>query len=162
MTTVVNQGVGISGKYLTFILGDEGYGIPVMKVKEIIRLKDTTTIPKMPDHVLGVINLRGKIVPVFDLRIKFGIPSHENSERTCVIVAQVLEIESGERKMVGLVVDSVEEVIMINNDQIAPSPDFGQNINTEYILGIGKVGDRVRMLVDIDRIVGDEKTELSN
>ena len=153
---MVNQNVGLSGKYLTFILGDEGYGIPVMKVKEIIRLKDTTAIPKMPNHVLGVINLRGKIVPVFDLRIKFGIPSPENSERTCVIVTQVLDGETGERKMVGLVVDSVEEVILIQQEQIAPAPDFGQNINTEYILGIGKVGERVRMLVDIDRIIGDE------
>lgn len=154
--TISHAGTQLDGKYLTFILGDEGYGIPVLKVREIIRLRETTSLPKMPPHVLGVINMRGKIVPVFDLRIRFGLENTNQNSRTCVIVTQIRQQNESEIKLVGLVVDSVEEVIYISNDQIDPPPDFGENIELNYIQGIGKLGDNVRMLLDIDKIILEE------
>ncbi|MCD8534424.1 MAG: chemotaxis protein CheW [Verrucomicrobia bacterium] len=150
---IIHGASQLDGKYLTFILGGEGYGIPVLKVREIIRLRETTALPKMPPHIIGVINLRGKIVPVFDLRIRFGLYESGQDERTCVIVTQIKTNQSGEIKLIGLVVDSVEEVIHISNDQIDPPPDFGSNIEISYIQGIGKIGNNVRMLLDLDRII---------
>ncbi len=146
------------GKYLTFVLGGESYGIPVLKVREIIRHIEVTAVPQMPDYVKGVTNLRGKIIPVVDLRIKFGLASTETTERTCIVVVQVGSAATSKIQM-GLVVDAVEEVANIAAGEIEPTPDFGTTLNTEYILGMAKVKGTVKSLLDIDQVVGVGETE---
>jgi purine-binding chemotaxis protein CheW len=140
-----------TGKYLTILIAGEAYGIAVLKVREIIRLQRITPIPQVPDYVRGVINLRGRVIPVIDLRTRFGASS-EFAERTCIVVVQVLTADRTVIQM-GLVVDSVEEVVNLTADQIAPTPDFGVRIDTAYILGMAKVGEQVKTLLDIDRVV---------
>ena len=142
-----------AGKYLTFALNRESYGIDVLKVREIIRLTTITVVPQMPAHIRGVINLRGKIIPVMDLRMRFEFPSAANTEQTCIIVAQV-KFTDGKLTQMGLVVDGVEEVINIAESDIEETPDFGGQICTDYIIGIAKVKGAVKTLLDIDGIVG--------
>lgn len=141
-----------TGKYLTFTLGHESYGIAVLKVREIIRVPDITAVPQMPDHVKGVINLRGKVIPVADLRVKFQLSDIQDTERTCIVVVQV-KLASGAQPLIGLIVDSVEEVANIPSTDIEPTPDFGANLETDYILGMAKVKGTVKTLLDIDRVV---------
>jgi purine-binding chemotaxis protein CheW len=140
-----------AGKYLTFALGDEEYGLPVLKVREIIKVMDITKVPQVPDHVLGVINLRGKVIPVIDLRRKFGLPFQEHTEKTCIIVADI-ELSSA-KVMMGVVVDSVSEVLNVNAGEIDDTPDFG---TTDYTLGLAKVKGTVKILLDIDRVLGSD------
>lgn len=142
----------LSGKYLTFNLQAESYGIDVLKVREIIRLITITPVPQMPAHVRGVINLRGKIIPVMDLRMRFEFAA-ANTEQTCIIVAQV-RLPDGKVTQMGLVVDGVEEVINIAESDIEETPNFGGQICTDYIIGIAKVKGVVKALLDIDGIVG--------
>jgi len=142
----------LGGKYLTFNLQAESYGIDVLKVREIIRLTSITTVPRMPPHVLGVINLRGKIIPVMDLRIRFDFPGAK-TEQTCIVVVQV-KLPDGRGTQMGLVVDGVEEVINLNSQDIEEPPNFGGQICTDYIIGIAKVKGQVKTLLDIDGIVG--------
>lgn len=142
----------LAGKHLTFILGQECYGLPVLKVREIIRLCEITPVPQMPDYIKGVLNLRGKIIPVADLRIKFRLASHKNTELTCIVVVQV-SLPDKSSTLMGLIVDAVEEVISINAGDIEPTPDFGAALETDYILGMAKVKGTVKTLLDIDRIV---------
>ena len=142
----------LSGKYLTFTLGSEEYGLPVLKVREIIKMLDITHVPQVPAHVKGVINLRGKVIPVVDLRLKFGFPEHDYTERTCVIVVEVA-LPSG-RVMMGIVVDAVSEVLNIIADDIEPTPDFGERVETDYMKGIAKIRGRVKILLDLDRVLG--------
>ena len=144
-----------SGKYLTFTLGDESYGIGVLKVREIIRVPDITAVPQMPDYVKGVVNLRGKVIPVADLRVKFRLSNIKNTERTCVVVVQV-QLPSGSKPLIGLIVDAVEEVVNIPSTDIEPTPDFGTALDTHYILGMAKVKGSVKTLLDLDRVVAAE------
>jgi purine-binding chemotaxis protein CheW len=143
----------LNGKYLTFNLQAESYGIDVLKVREIIRLTTITAVPQMPPHIRGVINLRGKIIPVMDLRVRFEFASASNTEQTCIIVVQV-KLPDGKTTQMGLVVDGVEEVINISDNDIEETPNFGGQICTDYIIGIAKVKGLVKTLLDIDGIVG--------
>jgi purine-binding chemotaxis protein CheW len=141
----------LSGKYLTFTLHQESYGIDVLKVREIIRLTNITAVPQMPEYVKGVINLRGKIIPVMDLRLRFAFSDIQNTEQTCIIVAQV-KLPDGKLTQMGLIVDGVEEVLNIAGADIEETPDFGAQIDTNYILGMAKVKGVVKTLLDIDRV----------
>ena len=146
-------------KLLTFSLGSEGYGVSILKVKEIIGMMEITPVPKTPDFIKGVINLRGKIIPVMDLRIKFGMEEKEYNERTCIIVAEV-DIK-GAQKLLGVVVDMVSEVVTVSDDQIEPPPEYGTAIEHNSILGIGKIKDRVVIILDIDEVfVCDEVVKM--
>lgn len=146
------------GKYLTFSMGTEEYGIGILKVKEIIGLMPITPVPRTPNYVKGVINLRGKVIPVIDLRLRFGMPQVEDTERTCIIVVDVLA-DAGELQM-GIVVDSVSEVLNIKSDEIEPTPSFGTHLETEYILGMAKMDAGVKILLDIDRVLSQQETEI--
>jgi purine-binding chemotaxis protein CheW len=143
----------LAGKYLTFTLQNESYGIDVLKVREIIRLTTITTVPQMPSYVRGVINLRGKIIPVIDLRVRFGFDDVKNTDQTCIIVVQV-KLPDGKNTHMGLIVDGVEEVINLATADIEDTPDFGGKISTHYILGMAKVKGVVKTLLDIDGALG--------
>lgn len=146
-----------AGKYLTVVLENEAYGVAVLKVREIIRLQKITPVPQMPEFVKGVINLRGRVIPVIDLRLKFGLRA-EIAERTCIVVVQV-KIPAGTLVQMGLIVDSVEEVVTLAANEIEPTPDFGTRIDTSYLLGMAKVKGVVKTLLDIDRVVAPETVE---
>jgi purine-binding chemotaxis protein CheW len=141
----------LAGRYLTIALGNESYGIAVLKVREIIRLQKITPVPQMPPSIKGVINLRGRVIPVVDLRIKFGFTAVDD-ERTCIVVVQIMPA-TGIPLSLGIVVDRVEEVLNLTGDQIAPTPEFGASIDTSYILGMAKAKGDVQTLLDIDRVV---------
>ena len=147
------------GKYLTFELGGEEYGLEILKVKEIIGIMNITSVPQTPDYVKGVINLRGKVLPVIDLRLKFSMEPLEYSERTCIIMVDITGI-SGKKVMVGIVVDSVSEVLNIKGDEIEDTPSFGNRLNTEYIMGMAKVKGGVKILLDIDRVLNAEELNI--
>ncbi|MDY6838991.1 MAG: chemotaxis protein CheW [Thermodesulfobacteriota bacterium] len=138
------------GKYLTFALDNEEYGIGILKIREIIGMMPVTPIPQAPDYVKGVINLRGKVIPVVDLRVKFGMESVHYTERTCIIVAEI-DGKAG-NVVIGAVVDSVSEVLNINGDDIEDTPTFGATLKTDYILGMAKRDDNVTILVDMHRV----------
>lgn len=142
------------GKYLTFNLANEEYGIGILKVKEIIGIMPITTVPQTPEFVKGVINLRGKVIPVLDLRRRFGMESMNYTERTCIIVVEIAG-KTG-NVMIGVVVDSVSEVLNIKADVIEETPAFGTRVNTDYILGMAKIGKGIKILLDIDRVLGAE------
>ncbi|MCC6233734.1 MAG: purine-binding chemotaxis protein CheW [Verrucomicrobiales bacterium] len=144
-----------AGKYLTFVLGRESYGIEVLKIREIIRFTDITAVPQMPGHVKGVINLRGKIIPVIDLRAKFGLATTEATERTCIVVVQV-SFAAGTNAQMGLIVDAVEEVAFIAQADIEETPDFGGAFDTECLMGMAKIKGVVKTLLDINRVVAGE------
>ena len=146
--TITNVG----GRFLTFVLDGEEYGAEILKVREILGLMDITPVPQTPAFVAGVINLRGKVIPVIDLRSRFKMASAEATEETCVIVVDTTW-KDGEAVMMGVVVDTVCEVVDIDSSQIDPPPAFGQDISTDYILGMGKVGEKVKILLDIDKVV---------
>ena len=143
------------GKYLTFALAQEEYGLEILKVREIIGIMDITAVPQTPEHVKGVINLRGQVIPVVDLRAKFGMETTEKTDQTCIIV---VEISQGSRKFsTGIVVDHVQEVLDIAGENIEGAPQFGSSVNTDFILGMGKVGDSVKILLDINKVLaGDD------
>lgn len=147
----------LAGKYLTVVLDNEAYGIAVLKVREIIRMQKITPVPQMPAFVKGVINLRGRVIPVVDLRVKFGLKA-EFAERTCIVVVQV-RLPSEQIVQMGLIVDSVEEVVTLANEEIEPTPDFGTKIDTTYLLGMAKVKGQVKTLLDIDRVVAPETVQ---
>lgn len=146
-----------TGKYLTFTLADEEYGIGILKVKEIIGMMPVTSVPRTPDYVKGVINLRGKVIPVVDLRLKFDMESIPYSERTCIIV---VEINSNDITVqIGIVVDTVSEVLNIKNEEIEKTPTFGARLNTEYILGMAKIEGGVKILLNIDQVLSNVEIE---
>ncbi len=145
----------LEGKYLTFSLADEEYGIGILKIKEIIGMMPITTVPHTPHHVKGVINLRGKVIPVVDLRLRFGMPALAYSERTCIIVVE-MEGSSG-TILIGNVVDAVSEVLNIKNEEIDAPPRFGSKLSTDTILGMAKVEKDVKILLDIDKVLNVEK-----
>ena len=143
------------GKYLTFTLAEEEYGISILKVKEIIGMMPITTVPQTPEFVKGVINLRGKVIPVLDLRTRFGMESIDYTERTCIIVVEI-EGESN-TIMIGIVVDAVSEVLNVKGEDIEDTPTFGAKMDTEYILGMAKMEGGVKILLDIDRVLSGEE-----
>ncbi len=139
------------GKFLTFFLAEEEYGIEILKVHEIIGMMSITPVPRTPIFIRGVVNLRGKVIAVVDLRSKFGMPNQEQTEENCIIVIQTAGIE------MGVVVDKVSEVLDISDSDIDDTPSFGTEVNTDYILGIGKAGGNVRLLLDIDRVLSNQE-----
>ena len=154
--STVNQS-SLAGKYLTVVLENEAYGIGVLKVREIIRMQKITPVPQMPAFVKGVINLRGRVIPVVDLRVKFGVKA-EFAERTCIVVVQV-KLPTEQTVQMGLIVDSVEEVVTLQASEIEPTPEFGTKIDTTYLLGMAKVKGAVKTLLDIDRVVAPETVQ---
>lgn len=141
----------LAGKYLTFRLGDEEYGLEILKVQEIIQIQAITKVPRTPEYVRGVINLRGKVIPVVDLRRKFGLPAIPDTEKTCIIVVQ---IHQGDATVtMGVLIDEVKEVLDIAAGNIENTPGFGANIDTQFILGMGKIGSSVKILLDIDKVL---------
>ncbi len=155
MNLAVKGLAGSEGKYLTFILAKEEYGIGILKVKEIIGIMAVTAIPRTPAFVKGVINLRGKVIPVVDLRLKFEIEEMSYTERTCIIVVEI----AGERGpiLVGIVVDAVSEVLSIKGNDIEDTPTLGARLDTDYILGMAKINGGVKILLDIDKVLGGEE-----
>ena len=143
------------GKYLTFSMANEEYGIGILKIKEIIGMMPITSVPRTPDFVKGVINLRGKVIPVGDLRAKFGMTPIPYNDRTCIIVVEI-DLES-ETLLIGIVVDSVSEVLSIKGEDIEDTPAFGARLDTDYILGMAKQEASVKILLDIDRVLNAEE-----
>jgi purine-binding chemotaxis protein CheW len=144
-----------AGKYLTFMIGKEEFGVGVLKVREIMGIQDITAVPQTPPYLKGVINLRGKVIPVIDLRLKFGLPSIDYTQRTCIIVVQV---KSGSTSLLmGIVVDEVSEVLTMAPGDIEDTPDFGANVETNYILGMAKIKGRVKILLDINEVLTSQE-----
>ena len=141
-----------AGKYLTFGLAEEEYGLEILKVREIIGMMDVTAVPRTPEFVKGVINLRGKVIPVVDLRLKFGMDEVEHTDATCIIVVDVDGTE------MGIIVDRVSEVLDIPGEDIEDAPSFGMDVDTEFILGMGKANDRVTILLDIGKVLSQLDT----
>ena len=140
------------GKYLTFALGKEDYGLEILKVREIIGMMNITAVPQVPGYVKGVINLRGKVIPVIDLRLKFGMKEIDTTVETCVIVINLNEV------LIGIIIDKVKEVLDIKQGNIEPAPNLGANVHTDYILGIGKVSETVKILLNIEKVLGEDLT----
>lgn len=160
-TKVMDQAVQAmadkEGKYLTFSLAGEEYGIGILKVKEIIGMMPITVVPQTPSYIKGVINLRGKVIPVIDLRLKFSIAAAEFTERTCIIVVEITA--AGRTILMGIVVDSVSEVLNIKAADIEATPSFGTKLDTEYILGMAKSGGSIKILLDIDKILSSAELQ---
>ena len=153
--TLAATGDTRAGKYLVFQLGRDEFGIRVLKVREIMGVQDITAVPQTPAHVKGVINLRGKVIPVVDLRLKFGLPEAEYTQRTCIIVVHV----QGETNstLMGIVVDGVAEVLNLTAGDIEDTPDFGQGVATPYLLGMAKIKGKVKILLEIDQVLTSQE-----
>ncbi|MEG6572773.1 chemotaxis protein CheW [[Clostridium] cellulosi] len=137
------------GKFLTFQLGNEVYGIEIRYVTEIIGIQQITYVPEVPKYVKGIINLRGKVIPVIDVRLKFGKPPVDYDDRTCIIVIDINDTQ------IGLIVDCVSEVLNISDDNIVPPPSYKTGFQNKYIKGIGKVGNAVKLLLDCEKIISE-------
>ncbi|MEI6642780.1 MAG: chemotaxis protein CheW [Novosphingobium sp.] len=146
----------LEGRYLTFTLGGDNYAIPVMNVREIIHMCPITPVRRMPDYVKGVINLRGSVIVVIDLRLKFAMSPTDYNERTCIIVVHVRGAGGERDTLMGAIVDTVEEVVMLSDGDIGPTPDFGVPHDTQYMLGVSTVNGSVKTLLDIERIFREE------
>jgi len=142
------------GKYLTFALAHEEYGLEILKVREIIGYMDITAIPQTPHHVMGVINLRGQVIPIVDLRTKFGMDTAEITEESCIIVVEINQGNSNFQT--GIIVDHVQEVLDIADGDIEDAPQFGSSVDTDFIKGMGKIDESVKILLDIDKVLGSE------
>ena len=147
----------LAGKYLTVVLDDEAYGLNVLKIREIIRLQKITPVPQLPEYAKGIINLRGRVIPIVDLRVKFGLKA-EFAERTCIVVVQVRPANAQPVQM-GLIVDCVEEVVTLTDQEIEPTPEFGCKIDTSYLLGLAKVKGQIKTLLDIDKVVAPDAVQ---
>jgi purine-binding chemotaxis protein CheW len=147
-------GAQLAGKYLTFKLAEEEYGLEILKVQEIIQMQAVTHVPRTPDYVRGVINLRGKVIPVVDLRKKFGIDAVKDTEKTCIIVVQITHKEG--KVVMGIIIDEVKEVLDIRAENIEETPSFGSSIDTQFIMGMGKIGQSVKILLDIDKVMSSQ------
>ncbi len=145
--------------FLTFVLDNEVYGIEILKVREIRDLMDITTVPQTPVYMKGVINLRGKVIPIINLRSKFSMPEEERTRQTCVIVVDI-NGQSNTPQQVGIIVDSVSEVLDINSGEIEDAPQFGQKIDSNFILGLGKTDERIIILLDIEEVLSSEDLEV--
>ena len=144
----------LAGKYLTFTLGNEGYGIPILKVKEIIGIMRITDLPNLPSYLKGVVNLRDRVIPIMDLRLKFSMHPQDNTERTCIVVVEVMQPTGA--ILLGLLVDGVSEVVNYTGEEIEAPPALGSDQGGRYILGLAKRNDQVKILLDIDRVVSNE------
>lgn len=144
----------LAGKYLTFVLAGEEYGVPVLQVREIVKMMEITAVPQVPPYVKGVVNLRGKVIPVVDLRLKFGFPAQAYGDRTSVVVVDVALPHA--RCVMGLVVDAVSEVLFIAGDAIDPTPAFGARVTTDYLRGVARVKGTVKILLDLDRVLSGD------
>jgi purine-binding chemotaxis protein CheW len=144
-----------AGKYLTFALGNEEFAIQVLRVREIMGVQEITAVPQTPTYVKGVINLRGKVVPVVDLRMKFGMPELEYTQRTCIIVVQLER--DGLRLLTGVIVDGVSEVLTLQASDIEDTPEFGSGVATPYLLGMAKIKGKVKILLDIDMVMSAQE-----
>ncbi len=142
------------GKYLTFVLGTEEYGIEILKVREIIGMMNITNVPRTPDYLKGVINLRGKVIPVIDLRLKFAMTEQKHTQETCTIVVEV------NGSLIGIIVDTVSEVVDIGSEEVEDAPQFGQGIDTDFIIGLGKVNEKIVILLDIEQVMTIEELEM--
>jgi len=149
----------IEGKYLTFALGPEEYGLEILKVREIIGYMEITAVPQTPHEVKGVINLRGQVIPVIDLRARFGMETIEVTDESCIIVVVISRGRSD--FSTGIVVDHVQEVLDIAGQDIEEAPQFGSSVDTEFILGMGKIGDSVKILLDIDKVLAGDRLDLA-
>ncbi|MBT3877746.1 MAG: chemotaxis protein CheW [Candidatus Scalindua sp.] len=154
MDAVTEKKNVIEGKFLTFALSNEEYGIEILRVREIIGLMDITTVPQTPDYMKGVINLRGKVIPVIDLRLKFSMQEEIHTQETCVIVVEV------NNTSIGIIVDSVSEVLDIKSGDIEETPSFGQGIDTNFIMGLGKVKEQIIILLDIESVLSSDELEM--
>ncbi len=154
----VNEITLKGGKFLTFLMATEKYGLEILKVREIIGMMDVTSVPTTPAFIRGVINLRGKVVPVVDLRLKFGMKAKEDTERTCIIVVHLAQTD--QEMTMGIIVDEVSDVVDVSHDQIEPPPSFGVNIRTDFILGMGKLERKVMTMLDIDRVLTEQEVAL--
>ena len=146
-----------TGKYLTFSLGQELFGIEILKVQEIIGIMSTTKVPNTPDHMRGVINLRGKVIPVLELRLKLIMKPVPDTARTCIIVVQVKGFDGP--VTIGILVDAVSEVVQIAQSQIESAHGLGTQVNTSSLLGLGKAGGRVVILLDVDKVLSLDEFE---
>lgn len=155
LSKAVSEMTSKEGKYLTFTLANEEYGIGILKIKEIIGMMPITSVPRTPPFVKGVINLRGKVIPVVDLRLKFGMQPMDYTDRTCIIVVEISG-QSGSL-IIGIVVDSVSEVLNIKEEDIENTPTFGVRVNTDYIMGMAKMGGGVKILLDIDKVLSTQE-----
>ena len=144
-----------AGKYLTFQLGNEEFAIQVLRVREIMGVQEITAVPQTPSYVKGVINLRGKVIPVVDLRLKFGLPEMEYTQRTCIIVVQI-QGPAG-KLLIGVIVDAVSEVLTLQAGDIEDTPDFGDGVPIPYLLGMAKIKGKVKILLDIDRVLSSQE-----
>jgi len=149
------QKLNISGKFLTFLLDREEYGIEVLRIKEIVGLMDITPIPMSPDFVKGIINLRGKIIPVIDLRLKFELKAADYDDKTCIVVTELNANNSS--FIMGLIVDTVCEVLTVTPDIVEKTPKFGNNFDPKFILGVAKVRNQIKTLLDINGILSQEE-----
>ncbi|MFO7932270.1 MAG: chemotaxis protein CheW [Thermodesulfobacteriota bacterium] len=147
----------LAGKYLTFNLGNEGYGLEILKVQEIIGMQEITKIPRTPAYVKGVINLRGRVIPVIDLRLKFGMQEQELTRKTCIILVKVQKDDTS--LVMGIIVDEVSEVLNISGDQIEAAPSLGSRVDTRFILGMAKTESAVKILLDIDKVLSEEEAK---
>lgn len=148
----------LPGKYLAFTLGNEEYALPVLRVREIIRMMEITAVPQVPRYVRGVINLRGKVIPVADLRARFDLDEQAYTERTAIIVAELAQAD-GVPLLMGVVVDAVSEVLNIGGKDLEETPQFGAGVKTDGIVGMAKSRGRVTMILDIDRVFGGDVAE---
>jgi purine-binding chemotaxis protein CheW len=154
----VNGAADREGKYLTFTLAGEEYGIGILKIKEIIGMLPITSVPQTPQFVKGVINLRGKVIPVVDLRLRFAMDAIDYNDRTCIIVVEMGG--GGTDIVIGIVVDSVSEVLNIKSEDIEDTPAFGTTLDTDYILGMAKMEGKVKILLDIDAVLSQDDLDM--
>lgn len=143
------------GKFLTFFIGKEIYGLEIKYVTEIIGMQEVSEVPELPEYIIGIINLRGKIIPVMDVRLRFKKPAIQYNDRTCIIVIDIRDIS------IGLIVDAVSEVMTISEDNIVMPPEFGKDSGNKYIKSIGKVENEVKLLLDCDKLLADEEAEVT-
>jgi len=148
------------GKYLTFNLATEQYGLDILKIQEIVGMLKVTRVPRTPVFIRGVVNLRGKVIPVVDLRLKFGMEGVQDTEKTCIIVTQIHR--NSQQVTMGIIVDEVSEVIDIASDQLENPPEFGGDVNTQFLIGLGKIGQKVVMLLDVDKVLSGEELSIVN
>jgi len=158
MTTAPVASRAQAGKYLTFDLADEHYGLEIMRVQEIVGIMPVTRVPRLPAFVAGVVNLRGRVIPVVDLRLAFGLPGVEATERSCIIVVRI-ERESGSSVVMGVIVDEVSDVAYLADDAIEETPEFTSDVDTSFIKGVGRIEQRVLLLLDIDRVWSGSEME---
>jgi len=147
-----------AGKYLTFKLASEEYGLEIIKVQEIIGMIDVTRVPQTPKFIRGVINLRGQVIPVIDLRLKFGMKAIEDTALSCIIVVEV--IQDSQKVTMGIIVDEVSEVMDIKGEEVSPPPEFGASLDTDFILGMGKAHEKLVVLLDVCKALSAEEVVL--